>query len=340
MIERLPYGVLLASLAAALLVLLFIALGQGAYPLSTGQVMRALAAGGTDDAAQAGLSDSAVRVVWELRMPRMMAAVLVGAALSAAGAAYQTMFRNPLVSPDILGVSSGAGLGAILGIYLNATLLGVQAAAFIGGLLAVGCVVLLAKLLRQHPPVLILVLAGMAVATLLGSGISLLKILADPYSQLPSMTFWLLGGLGAVRGGEVWPALLMVAASLLPVCLLRWRINVLALQDDEARSLGMPVSALRALLIVCATWMTAVCVALAGIIGWVGLLIPHMARLLVGPDFARMLPVCLLLGAAFLLLADTLARSIGTLELPLGVLTALVGAPGFLVLLARSGRQR
>lgn len=340
MMERLPYGVLLAGLAAALLVLLFIALGQGAYPLSIGQVMRALVAGVTDDATQAGLDDSAVRVVWELRMPRMMAAVLVGAALSAAGAAYQTMFRNPLVSSDILGVSSGAGLGAILGIYLNATLLGVQAAAFIGGLLAVGCVVLLARLLRQHPPVLILVLAGMAVATLLGSGISLLKILADPYSQLPSMTFWLLGGLGAVREGEVRPAFVMVAASLLPVWLLRWRINVLALQDDEARSLGMPVSALRAVLIVCATWMTAVCVALAGIIGWVGLLIPHMARLLAGPDFARMLPVCLLLGAAFLLLADTLARSIGALELPLGVLTALVGAPAFLVLLARSGRQR
>jgi iron complex transport system permease protein len=133
---------------------------------------------------------------------------------------------------------------------------------------------------------------------------------------------------------------MMVLACIVPVWLLRWRINVLALQDDEARSLGMPVSALRCLLIVCATLMTAVCVALAGIIGWVGLLIPHAARLLVGPDFSRLLPVCLLVGAAFLLLTDTLARSIGTLELPLGVLTALVGAPGFLLLLARGARQR
>ncbi|WP_341668780.1 FecCD family ABC transporter permease [Alcaligenes sp. SDU_A2] len=333
MIERLPYPVLLAVLAASLGGLVVLALGQGAYPLASGQVVRALAAGWWAQGA-----DHSVRVVWELRLPRIAAALLVGAALSAAGAAYQTMFRNPLVSPDILGVSSGAGLGAILGIFLNVSLLGVQLSAFVGGLLAVGCVLVLAGRLRQYPPTLILVLAGMAIATLLGAGISLIKILADPYAQLPSMTFWLLGGLSAVRSHEMLPASLMVLGSLLPVWLLRWRINVLALQDDEARSLGMPVSALRCALIVCATLMTAVSVALAGIIGWVGLLVPHMARLIVGPDFARLLPVCILLGAAFLLLADTLARSVGTLELPLGVLTALVGAPGFLFLLARSGR--
>ncbi|HRL22893.1 MAG TPA: iron ABC transporter permease [Alcaligenes sp.] len=333
MIERLPYPVLLAVLAASLGGLVVLALGQGAYPLASGQVVRALAAGWWAQGA-----DHSVRVVWELRLPRIAAALLVGAALSAAGAAYQTMFRNPLVSPDILGVSSGAGLGAILGIFLNVSLLGVQLSAFVGGLLAVGCVLVLAGRLRQYPPTLILVLAGMAIATLLGAGISLIKILADPYAQLPSMTFWLLGGLSAVRSHEMLPASLMVLGSLLPVWLLRWRINVLALQDDEARSLGMPVSALRCALIVCATLMTAVSVALAGIIGWVGLLVPHMARLIVGPDFARLLPVCILLGAAFLLLADTLARSVGTLELPLGVLMALVGAPGFLFLLARSGR--
>ena len=286
------------------------------------------------------MQDQATRVVWELRLPRIAAALVVGAALSTAGAAYQTMFRNPLVSPDILGVSSGAGLGAILAIYLNWSLFGVQMAAFVGGLLAVGIVLSLARTLRHHPPILILVLAGMAVGTLLGAGLSLIKILADPYSQLPSMTFWLLGGLSAVRSYEVWPAVMMVGACIIPIWLLRWRINVLALQDDEARSLGMPVSALRGLLIVCATLMTAVCVALAGIIGWVGLLIPHVARLLVGPDFSRLLPVCLIVGAAFLLLTDTLARSIGTLELPLGVLTALVGAPGFLLLLARGARQK
>jgi len=333
MMERLSYAALLSGLMLVLAVLVVLALGQGAYPLDGGQVLHALAAG-----AGARETDDGARVVWELRLPRITAALLVGAALSAAGAAYQTMFRNPLVSPDILGVSSGAGLGAMLGIFLNATLLGVQLAAFAGGLLAVGGVLALARRLRRHPPVLVLVLAGMATATLLGAGISLIKILADPYSQLPSMTFWLLGGLSAVRSHETLPAALMVLCSLLPVWLLRWRINVLALQDDEARSLGMPVSALRLGLIVCATLMTAVSVALAGIIGWVGLLVPHMARLLAGPDFSRLLPVCIVLGAAFLLLADTLARSLGTLELPLGVLTALVGAPGFLLLLARSGR--
>ncbi|MBP6620659.1 MAG: iron ABC transporter permease [Alcaligenes sp.] len=334
----LPYGLLLLVLGLILAVLVVFALGQGAYPLSGPDVLRALAAGFSSDPEAA--HTQAVRVVWDLRLPRIAAALLVGAALSTAGAAYQTMFRNPLVSPDILGVSSGAGLGAILAIYLNLSMFGVQMAAFVGGLLAVGIVLSLARMLRHHPPILILVLAGMAVGTLLGAALSLVKILADPYSQLPSMTFWLLGGLSAVRSYEVWPAAMIVLACIIPVCLLRWRINVLALQDDEARSLGMPVSALRCLLIVCATLMTAVCVALAGIIGWVGLLIPHVARLLVGPDFSRLLPVCLLVGAAFLLLTDTLARSIGTLELPLGVLTALVGAPGFLLLLARGARQR
>ncbi|UPL22175.1 FecCD family ABC transporter permease [Alcaligenes faecalis] len=334
----LSYGLLLLLLGLVLAVLVVFALGQGAYPLSGTEVLRALVTGFGSDLAVG--QDQAVRVVWDLRLPRIAAALLVGAALSTAGAAYQTMFRNPLVSPDILGVSSGAGLGAILAIYLNFSLFGVQMAAFVGGLLAVGIVLSLARMLRHHPPILILVLAGMAVGTLLGAALSLIKILADPYSQLPSMTFWLLGGLSAVRSCEVWPAALMVLACIVPVWLLRWRINVLALQDEEARSLGMPVSALRCLLIVCATLMTAVCVALAGIIGWVGLLIPHAARLLVGPDFSRLLPVCLLVGAAFLLLTDTLARSIGTLELPLGVLTALVGAPGFLLLLARGARQR
>ena len=334
----LPYGLLLLFLGLILAVLVVFALGQGAYPLSGTDVLRALAAGFSSDSDAS--QNQAVRVVWDLRLPRIAAALVVGAALSTAGAAYQTMFRNPLVSPDILGVSSGAGLGAILAIYLNLSLFGVQMAAFVGGLLAVGIVLSLARMLCHHPPILILVLAGMAVGTLLGAGLSLIKILADPYSQLPSMTFWLLGGLSAVRSYEVWPAAMMVLACVVPVWLLRWRINVLALQDDEARSLGMPVSALRCLLIICATLMTAVCVALAGIVGWVGLLIPHVARLLVGPDFSRLLPVCLLVGAAFLLLTDTLARSIGTLELPLGVLTALVGAPGFLLLLARGARQR
>lgn len=334
----LSYGLLLLFLGLMLAILVVFALGQGAYPLSGTEVLRALMSGFSSDP-EAG-QNQAVRVVWALRLPRIAAALLVGAALSTAGAAYQTMFRNPLVSPDILGVSSGAGLGAILAIYLNFSLFGVQMAAFVGGLLAVGIVWSLARMLRHHPPILILVLAGMAVGTLLGAALSLIKILADPYSQLPSMTFWLLGGLSAVRSYEVWPAALMVLACIVPVWLLRWRINVLALQDDEARSLGMSVSALRCLLIVCATLMTAVCVALAGIIGWVGLLIPHAARLLVGPDFSRLLPVCLLVGAAFLLLTDTLARSVGTLELPLGVLTALVGAPGFLLLLGRGARQR
>src|SRR5690606_16983908 len=264
---------------------------------------------------------------------------LVGGALAAAGAAYQGMFRNPLVSPDILGVSAGAGLGAVLGIFLGLPLPWVQLLAFVGGLLAVSLVYLLASRIRRHDPVLVLVLAGVALGTLLGAGISLLKILADPYSQLPSITFWLLGGLNGVSFADLASAAPLMLAGLLPLALLRWRINLLSLSDEEAAALGLNISRIRLLLILSATLMTASAVAITGIIGWIGLVVPHMARLLVGPEFSRLLPASLLLGASFLLLTDTLARTLAGIELPLGILTALIGAPFFLLLLARGGRS-
>ncbi len=186
---------------------------------------------------------------------------------------------------------------------------------------------------------LVLVLAGVALGTLLGAGISLLKILADPYSQLPSITFWLLGGLNGVSFADLASAAPLMLAGLLPLALLRWRINLLSLSDEEAAALGLNISRIRLLLILSATLMTASAVAITGIIGWIGLVVPHMARLLVGPEFSRLLPASLLLGASFLLLTDTLARTLAGIELPLGILTALIGAPFFLLLLARGGRS-
>lgn len=277
-------------------------------------------------------------VLWQLRLPRILAALLVGAALAAAGAAYQNMFRNPLVSPDILGVSAGAGLGAVLGIFLALPMAMVQGLAFAGGLVAVGAVYAIAGMVRRHDPVLVLVLAGVALGTLLGAGISLLKILADPYTQLPTITFWLLGGLNAITLTDLGYAAPLILLGLLPMVLLRWRINLLSLSDEESAALGLHVGRTRLLLIVAATLMTASAVSFTGIIGWVGLVIPHVARLLVGPGFSRLLPASLLLGASFLLLTDTLARTVASIELPLGVLTALVGAPFFLYLLARGGK--
>lgn len=325
-------GLRLAVLSAPTFAALAAAFAFGPYPLSPAEVLSALLAGPT-------AADDAATVVWSLRLPRIAAGLLVGMALSAAGAAYQGMFRNPLVSPDILGVSAGAGLGASLAILFGSALPVVQASAFCGGLLAVGAVYFVAGQVRRHDPVLVLVLAGVAVGTLFGAGISLAKVLADPTVQLPSITFWLLGGLNAVAPGDLALAAPLVATGLVPMFLLRWRVNLLSLADEEAATLGVNVVRLRLTLIAAATLMTAAAVSVAGIVGWIGLVVPHAARLLVGPEFSRLLPASLLLGGGFLVAADTLARTATAIELPLGILTAFVGAPVFLWLLARTGRM-
>lgn len=321
-----------------LLAVLLWAFAAGKFPFAPGQLLHAVGARLAGDAA-ALADDPAQTVLWSIRLPRIAAGLAIGAMLGAAGAAYQTMFRNPLVSPDILGVSAGAGLGAALAIFLGLPPALVQALAFAGGLLAVGAVCAIAGRVRRHDPVLVLVLAGVAVAALLGAGISLLKILADPYTQLPTITFWLLGGLNAISADDLLATLPALGLGLLPLALLRWRIDLLSLSDEEAGALGIDVARLRRILVAAATLGTAAAVSLAGIIGWVGLVVPHVARLLVGPGFARLLPACLLLGGGFLVAADTLARTAAPIELPLGILTALVGAPFFLALLACGGRR-
>lgn len=313
-----------------------LALSVGQYAIDPGDVLRVLMArliGG-----EAGVPETVETVLWQIRLPRVLAALLVGGALASAGAAYQGMFRNPLVSPDILGVSAGAGFGALLGIYLRWPTLLVQGLAFAGGLSAVGFVMLIAGRVRRHDPVLVLVLAGVAVGTLLGAGMSLLKILADPYTQLPTMTYWLLGSFSSVTSGDVWTAGPLMIAGLVPLALLRWRMNLLTLSDEEALALGVNVPRERALVVASATLMTSAAVSIAGVVGWVGLVIPHVARLVVGPDFRRLLPMSVLAGAGFLVAMDTLARTMAATEVPLGILTAIVGAPFFLWLLARSRR--
>jgi iron complex transport system permease protein len=278
-------------------------------------------------------------VLFQIRLPRVVAAATVGAALSAAGAAYQALFRNPLVSPDILGVSTGAGLGAVLGILLGLPVVAIQLLGFGGGLASVVIVALLARALRGGGDILVLVLAGIVIGALAGALISLVKILADPYDQLPAITFWLLGSLAGVKPADIASVLPVVLIGLAPLVLLRWRIGVLSLGDDEARALGVDVIRLRRLVIAAATLVTASVVAISGVIGWVGLMVPHMARLVVGPRFDRLLPASILLGAAFMVAIDTLARSAARIEIPLGVLTAVIGGPIFVWLLAR-GRRR
>ena len=277
-------------------------------------------------------------VIFKIRLPRVLAAVLVGAALAAAGATYQSLFRNPLASPDILGVSAGAGLGAALAIFLSLPVGAIQLMAFVFGLAAVFAVYGVSRIVRGHDPILVLVLAGVVIGTLAGSCISLLKYLADPYDQLPAITFWLLGSLNAVNTSDMLVTLAMVGVGIIPLHLLRWRMNLMSLGDEEARALGANTDALRVAFIMAATLITAAAVSISGVIGWVGLMIPHVARLMVGPDFRALLPTSMFLGASYLLAVDDLARTIAEIEVPLGILTAFLGAPFFLWLLSRSGR--
>lgn len=318
-------------LIAILLVSIFVAMTIGAYPVTLEGALSALARLWAGEAAQTAEE----RVLLNIRGPRVLAGIMVGAALAGAGAVYQGLFRNPLVSPDILGVSAGAGFGAVVGIFLSLPLAAIQGLAFVGGLATVTLVYAVASAVRGRDPTLVLVLGGVVVGALAGAGISLMKILADPYDQLPAITFWLLGSLASTRGGEIAGALPIVLVGLAPLVLLRWRINVLSLGDEEAKSLGVEAERVRTVVIAAATLITASVVAISGVIGWVGLVIPHIARMVVGPNFERLLPTSMLMGAAYLVLVDTLARSIARIEVPIGILTAVVGAPFFLWLLWR-----
>jgi iron complex transport system permease protein len=328
----LVFVLLIGVLAGAILV----ALAYGPFPLTVDDVVRAtrrLAAGN-----DAGPTTSGEIVFLRVRLPRVAAAILVGAALSGAGATYQTLFRNPLVSPDILGVSTGAGLGAVLGILMSMSVLGIETLAFAGGVATVLLVYLISSSLRGHDRTLVLVLSGVVIGALAGACISLVKILADPYDQLPAITFWLLGSLAGVKLADLAVTAPLVLIGVVPLFMERWKIGVFSLGDDEARSLGVDVGRLRAVVIGGATLMTAAVVAISGVIGWIGLMMPHIARMMVGPNFNRLLPASMLLGAAFLLVVDTIARSLARVETPIGILTAVLGAPFFLWLLARGRR--
>jgi iron complex transport system permease protein len=317
-------GVLIAGLVLAFTI--------GRYPIGLSDVIDVL---GAKLFGRASEVPAAVQnVILQVRGPRVVAAVLVGAALAVGGTAFQGLFRNPLVSPDILGASSGAALGAVIGIYFSLGVLGIQALAFVGGIVAVAAVYMIGSAVRSRDPVLVLVLAGVVIGSLLGAGVGLVKYLADPYNQLPAMTFWLLGSLAATTPSDLVPLAGPVALGALTLIALRWRMNVMSLPDEEARALGVATGPLRVAIVAAATLVTSASVAAAGIIGWVGLVVPHLARSLVGPDFSRLLPTAAILGGGYLLLIDTIARTAAQIEIPLGILTAVVGTPFFIWLLA------
>ncbi|MFD2838522.1 FecCD family ABC transporter permease [Azotobacter vinelandii] len=278
-------------------------------------------------------------MVLGIRLPRILAALLVGAALTVSGASYQGLFRNPMVSPGILGVSAGASLGAALAILLGYGMFGIQVLAFACGLVAVATTWIIGNGLgRRGDPLLVMVLAGIVVGTLFTAFVSLVKFVADPYNTLPAITFWLMGSLASVELPDLLIASPPILFGLTVLLALSWTLNVLCFGDEEAKAMGLETGRLRLAIIVSATLVTAAAVAIAGIIGLVGLIVPHLARMLVGPDHRVLLPVSALLGAGFLLLVDGLARSLFEVEVPLGIVTSIIGAPFFLYLM-NQGRK-
>jgi iron complex transport system permease protein len=320
-------------LVIPLILLFFISFLIGRYPISPNEVLLALSS--KLMLSNHTLSPSMNAIIFEIRLPRIMAAMMVGAALSVAGAAFQGLFKNPLVSPDKLGVSAGAGFGAALAILLVAGPLMIQFSAFFWGLVAVSLTYVFSRNFKGTS-MLTLVLCGISISALFTAFISLAKYVADPYEQLPSIVFWLMGSLSAVTNQDI----LMIAPPMILgigiLLLIRWRINVLSMGEEEAKAMGVDTRKLHAIIITCCTVITAAAVSISGIIGWIGLVIPHIARMIVGPDHKVLLPASIFLGAFFLLLIDDVARSISTVEIPLGILTAIIGAPFFIYLLAKS----
>lgn len=326
--------VLYAGLLVLPFLLLVFALMVGLYGISADRVLRALLSPVFPDLAQ-GLTQTELTLVLRIRLPRVLAAALIGASLASTGAAFQGIFRNPLVDSNLLGVTSGAGFGAALALLLGGTTLVVQGVAFGFGLLAVSLAYLGSRLYNTAP-MIVLTLMGILIGSFFGSLTSLMKYVADPLNTLPAITFWLLGGLTGVTWASIPALAVLTVAGSLALWLLRWRLNVLSLGDVEAAALGIHPQRLKLIIIVWATLMTASAVAVGGVIGWIGLVIPHAGRILVGPDHQRLIPASLALGASFLIGIDTISRTLLSTEVPLGILTGLVGVPILLVLLRRN----
>ncbi len=271
-----------------------------------------------------------------VRLPRLSACVFVGAALSASGAAYQGVFHNPMVSPDLLGASSGAAFGACASILLSAPLLVQQASAFLFGLMAVALTLLISSIVsRRENNTTTLVLTGMVVSSLFSAGVSITKLLADTDNQLGEITFWLMGSMAGIRLKSLPILILPVLISVVPLLLFSYQLNVVTFGDEEARMMGINVQGIRLITILCATLATSASVAACGMVGWIGLIIPHLMRFVVGPDFRYLLPASALGGAIFLILVDNITRVFFTVEVSIGILTAIIGAPFFLFLLVK-----
>jgi len=322
----------ITGLGVLLLVTIIVSFWLGRYPITTKEVL--------------GISlskiypieqfwtDRVETVLVNIRLPRVVLACLVGCSLSAAGAAYQGVFQNPMAAPDILGASAGAAFGAALAILNYGSSFTITVSAFFFSLVTVFIVYAISRKVKGKS-ILGLILAGIVIGSLFSAATSFIKLVADPSDQLPAITYWLMGSLAGSKIGDIKFAFLPMAVGLVPLLLLRWRMNVLTMGDDEAKTMGINANQIRLAVIICSTLTTAASVAVSGMIGWVGLVIPHLARRLVGNNYNHLMFASVLIGAIFLLWVDNIARNLLTTEIPLGILTAFIGAPFFIYLIIR-----
>ena len=298
------------------------------------QMLSRVTGGGVRATQSAEVSNQVRAILHNVRLPRIILSCMVGCSLSAAGAAYQGVFQNPMAAPDILGASSGAAMGAALAILLGLSAQLVMGLAFVASLITIAFVMLISKMALGNK-VLRIILAGIMMSSLCNAVTSFIKLVADPTSILPEITYWMMGSLAKTRPEGLLFAAIPMVVGLVPLLLIRWRINLLTLSDNEAKTMGVNVTLVRVVVIICATLVTAASVSVSGLIGWVGLVVPHLARRLVGNNYRHLLPVSMLIGAIFLLIVDNVARNLLMTEIPIGILTAVIGAPFFIWLITR-----
>ncbi|NLO47489.1 MAG: iron ABC transporter permease [Clostridiales bacterium] len=330
--SRLKNNIVLLALAIGLAAVTLVSFLIGRYPITPYELISILLS--KIFPTEPFWTDRMEAVLFNVRLPRILLACLVGCSLSAAGASYQGIFQNPMAAPDVLGASAGAAFGAALAILNDASGSMITLSAFVFSLVTVALVYIISKRAKGSK-ILGLILSGIMVSSLFSAGTSFIKLMADPNDQLPAITYWLMGSLAGTKSGELLFAVIPMALGLAILLLIRWRINILTFGDDEARTMGVNAKRVRLIVIICATLITATSVSVSGMIGWVGLVIPHLARRLVGNNYRHLMPASMLFGAIFLLVVDNISRNLMTTEIPLGILTAFVGAPFFIYLITR-----
>ena len=321
------------GILVTLLLCMLGAIAIGRYSITIGQIINTLL---PEKLAFAEVDENVQTVIYNIRLPRVLMAVLAGSGLAISGAAFQSLFSNPLATPDTLGVATGTSFGATLGIMLGFNSFGIQVSAFIFGIICVILVYFISRI-RGQSNMIMIILAGMVIGSLFEAMVSLIKYTADPQDELPQITFWLMGSMSGIDLHDLMLGSPFILAGIIIIFVLRWKMNMLSLHEDEAKSLGVNVQVVRMFVIAAATLITASVVSVCGKIGWVGLLIPHISRMIFGNNNKNVIPASIGLGAVFMVVIDTIARSATAAEIPISILTAVVGAPFFIILLRKTG---